>query len=603
MIDAEPASERAEALLTATNRFLRSDDPQALADALVRAVDSMFAPDKVAVFFRGRAGGYRVMSRRGQAPGGGDGPPAASRREIATALLDRAFDGAELCTDDPDSEAFAAQVREYGGASGLALPIRDSSGPVAVLVVLHDAPVPFDPPVRDAARNLCAQAGIAIELLEARQDLLRQTRLASALLAVSQRLATLTDPDDVPAALIEAIRAATGASIALVARWSDAESRVSFAAIDGLAPDEVRTLRNMEPVADQFGMVQGGLQGRAAVLVPPFDPDDVPVDLVARLGVTAVAGAPISVDGQTWGFLVVATRGGDPGIVETGAEMLAGFASIAATALGRTNAIAELERGHELLESTVAERTRELTDAVSELRRASQAKTEFLSNVSHELRTPLTSILGFTDLLLHGLEGPLTGAQHEDLRTIEISGGRLLGLIDDLIDVSRIEADDVDLRIGPIELGAFLGRVVAETRPRADHKALRLSLDLGDAPAVITADSVRLDAILANLLSNAIKFTPRGGTIHVEARRADAANVRIDVVDSGIGIAPDELDKVFEKFYRLAPPEVPGTGLGLAIARHYAHLHGGDLTVASTEGAGSRFMLRLPIEPGPGRGV
>jgi signal transduction histidine kinase len=337
------------------------------------------------------------------------------------------------------------------------------------------------------------------------------------------------------------------------------------------------------------------------VLVPPFDPDDIPVPFAEALGVTALAGAPIIVEDRVWGFLVVATRAGDPTIVDSGAELLSGFATMTATAIGRTEAIAELERNRLYLESAVAARTRELTQVVDELSRAMQAKTEFLSNVSHELRTPLTAILGFTDLLLHGLEGPLTDAQHEDLRTIESSGGRLLGLIDDLIDVSRIEAGHVELRIVPVPLTALLEDVAAEVRPMSVQKQLALEVSIGDPPPIVYVDETRVRAILANLLSNAIKFTPSGGSIRIEAEGVDAYGLRIDVVDTGVGIAPEEQERVFEKFQRTAAPDLPGTGLGLAIAREYSRLHGGELTLESTPGAGSRFSLRLPLAGSPER--
>jgi signal transduction histidine kinase len=598
VFDAALASVRAEALLDATNRFLRSADLYGLARVVVDAAQSMFAPSHAAVVFRTPAGEPRVFASTGPRPPGAGGPEGTRR---GRPLIQRALDGEELCTDDDGTDEFATHVRGYGAVSGLALPIRTSAGVGGVLMILYDAAPAIDPRIRELARGLSAQAGLAAELLTARDDLSRQTRLASALLQVSQRLATLSDPDEVPAELVTAIHAATGASLAAVARWSEEESRVRFTAIQGMTPEEIAVLHELEPTAASLGIVQGGLAGKSAVHVPPFDPAELPISVMEALRVTAIAGAPIAVEDRVWGFLMVATRDGDPSIVDSGAELLRGFATMTATALGRTEAIAALERSHDALESTVAERTRELTQVVDELKLASVAKTEFLSNVSHELRTPLTSILGFTDLLLHGLEGPLTDAQHEDLRTIETSGGRLLGLIDDLIDVSQLEAGKVELRIDPIALRAFLADLAAEMRPLATRGRLSLEVAYADGPAVVYADEMRLRAILANLLSNAVKFTPPGGTIRIEVG-ADEDGLRIDVVDTGIGIEPSEQERVFEKFHRSAPPDVPGTGLGLAIAREYSRLHGGDLLVESTPGVGSRFSLRLPLDVDRGAG-
>ena len=424
----------------------------------------------------------------------------------------------------------------YGARCGLALPIPTSRAVAGVLYVLFDDTDTIDPQYRELARALAAQAGLAVELLTAREDLARQTRVTSALLTVSERLATLTDPGEVPGTLVAAIRAATGASLAAVARWSEANQRVEFAAIEGLTPEEQAGLLALDP-GPELGIVQGGLEGRSAVFVAPFDPVDIPVAFAEAMGITAIAGAPITAGDDVWGFLLVATRPGDPSIVETGAELLRGFATITATAVGRTQAIALLERSHDALESAVAERTFELTQVVEELSRANRAKTEFLSNVSHELRTPLTSILGFTDLLLHGMEGPLTDAQREDLRTIDASGGRLLGLIDNLIEVSDIEAGRVELRIEPVALTPFLQERATEIRTFAGHKQQSVELESGLGPAIIYADEGRLRTVLRNLLSNAVKFTPAHGTIRIEAAGLED-DVRIDVADTGIGISP-----------------------------------------------------------------
>jgi signal transduction histidine kinase len=429
-------------------------------------------------------------------------------------------------------------------------------------------------------------------VVDAAQGTVQAERVASALLEVSQRLAALTEPDEVPRTLVAAIRSATGASLAGVARWSTDTQRVEFAALEGLTAEEEDALQALE-AGPELGIVQGGLDGRSAVFVPPFDPDDIPVAFAEALGITAIAGAPIPVGNRVWGFLVVATRAGDPSIVETGAELLHGFATITATAVGRTEAIAELERSHDALEAAVAERTYELTEVVEELSRANRAKSEFLAKVSHELRTPLTSILGFTDLLLHGMEGPLTAAQREDLRTIDAAGGRLLGLIDDLIEVSDIEAGRIDLRIEPVALTPFLDERATEIRSLATRKRQTVELEAGAAPKIIYADEGRLRTVLRNLLSNAVKFTPLDGTIRIEAGWMGDA-VRIDVVDSGIGIASAEHERVFERFHRGATADAPGTGLGLAIAREYSRLHGGDITVESAPGAGSRFSVLLP---------
>jgi signal transduction histidine kinase len=265
-----------------------------------------------------------------------------------------------------------------------------------------------------------------------------------------------------------------------------------------------------------------------------------------------------------------------------------------------------LERENGLLRAVVAERNAELSTLFEELDQANRARTDFLANVSHELRTPLTAILGFTEILVTGLDGPLNARQREDATTVMTNARNLLGLVDDLIDVSRIEAARIDLQTQPVDVAEVLDRAVERVRSRAGAKGIRLIVDPAPGPVIAKADTARVETILLGLLDNAVKFTPADGTVRASAwidrSAADGpadgpAVARVDIVDSGVGIAADDLDRIFEKFQRLGGPEQPGTGLGLTIARGLAHLQGGTLTVESTSGLGSQFSLRLPCGP------
>jgi signal transduction histidine kinase len=262
-------------------------------------------------------------------------------------------------------------------------------------------------------------------------------------------------------------------------------------------------------------------------------------------------------------------------------------------------------REHALLEATNAALRLRLDEAVEQLRHASRAQSDLLANVSHELRTPLTAILGFSEILLSGLDGPLNPQQVEDTTTIQANGQRLLLLVDDLIDISAIGADRLDLRTRPIDSAAALAQVVGEIRPLAGQKGIALTLEVPARPIEIQADPQRFHEIALNLLSNAVKFTPSGGSVRVQStdatsdETADPPMVTIEVIDSGIGIAAEDHERIFEKFQRLSGPDVAGTGLGLAISRQLATLHGGSLTVTSTPGLGSSFVLRLPIAAPP----
>jgi signal transduction histidine kinase len=262
-------------------------------------------------------------------------------------------------------------------------------------------------------------------------------------------------------------------------------------------------------------------------------------------------------------------------------------------------------REHALLEATNAALRLQLDEAVEQLRHASRVQSDLLANVSHELRTPLTAILGFTEILLSGLDGPLNPRQLEDATTIQANGRRLLLLVDDLIDIAAIGADRLDLQTRPIDSASALAKVVGEIRPLAGQKGIALTLEVPARPIEVQADPQRFHEMALNLLSNAVKFTPSGGTVRVQStdetadETGDRPMLTIEVIDSGIGIASENHERIFEKFQRLSGPEVAGTGLGLAISRQLASLHGGSLTVSSTPGLGSRFILRLPLAGPP----
>jgi signal transduction histidine kinase len=269
--------------------------------------------------------------------------------------------------------------------------------------------------------------------------------------------------------------------------------------------------------------------------------------------------------------------------------------------VGVDDSAAPSARADALLVATNAALRLQLDEAVEQLRHASRAQSDLLANVSHELRTPLTAILGFSEILLGGLDGTLNPRQLEDMTTIQANGRRLLLLVDDLIDIAAIEAGRLDLRTRPVDSAGALAEAVDEIRPLAGQKGIALSLEVPARPIEIEADPRRFHEMALNLLSNAVKFTPTGGTIRVRStdeRAEDASDppmVTIEVIDTGIGIAADDHERIFEKFQRLSGPEAAGTGLGLAISRQLASLHGGSLTVDSTPGLGSRFILRLPL--------
>jgi len=242
-------------------------------------------------------------------------------------------------------------------------------------------------------------------------------------------------------------------------------------------------------------------------------------------------------------------------------------------------------------ERTLAERLRETN---ASLTRASEAKSRFLASVSHELRTPMNAILGFTDALLAGVDGPLNQDQTESLGWVQRGGRDLLGLINEILDLSKIEAGKLTLDPQPFDPRELVEAVVAQHRSLAAQKGIGVGWHDTGAPAQVVLDQQRVRQILVNLLGNALKFTNEGEVDVVVGGAADGC-LRVAVRDTGPGIDPDQHDAIFEEF-RQVESGAPGTGLGLAISRRLARAMGGDVTLEPEPVQGSVFHLRLPID-------
>ncbi|NOY27016.1 MAG: PAS domain S-box protein [Oligoflexia bacterium] len=248
------------------------------------------------------------------------------------------------------------------------------------------------------------------------------------------------------------------------------------------------------------------------------------------------------------------------------------------------------------LATQLNQRSRRIEAQNRDLARASQLKSAFLASMSHELRTPLNAIIGFSEVLKDGLLGPLEPDQLDYIGEIFQSGHHLLALINDILDLSKIEAGKMELDLQTVDLPSAVNNALTVMKERADRGGITMSQSIAPGLASITADDRKLHQILLNLLSNAVKFTPRGGTVHVEIT-GDQAEIELSVVDSGIGIAKADLPRLFRAFEQLdagIARKYEGTGLGLAMIKRLAELHGGTVGVQSEVGKGSRFWVRLP---------
>jgi PAS domain S-box-containing protein len=246
----------------------------------------------------------------------------------------------------------------------------------------------------------------------------------------------------------------------------------------------------------------------------------------------------------------------------------------------------------------LAEKNRQLEQRNRDVEKANRLKSEFLASMSHELRTPLHTIIGFAELLAEEIEGPLNEKQHKFLSYIRHDAAHLLELINDILDLSKIESGRMTLRQEPLSMREIFDEVLNSIRPLAATKGIAVQNQIGEVPAVF-GDRVRLKEVGYNLLSNAVKFTPESGHIWVSAS-CDDGLVGVTVADTGIGIAAHEHQAIFENFYQVGATTKgvrEGTGLGLPITRRLVELHGGSIWLESAPGEGSRFTFTIPTEP------
>lgn len=309
------------------------------------------------------------------------------------------------------------------------------------------------------------------------------------------------------------------------------------------------------------------------------------------------------------------------------------LASLAGICLDRISLLAkisqamkEIDELKKTVEQKVTTRTDELEKVNRELEYANQLKSRFIAQMSHELRTPLNAIIGFSDVLLDRTFGDLSENQERYIRNIHSSGKHLLELVNNILDLAKIESGKYEMVYETLPLRDVIEQVVATMKPLSDNKGVDLHVSVSDRAATITADRVKFKQILYNLVSNAIKFTPEGGTISVSADREDHPEafyvsaapglefVRISVRDTGIGISPEDTEKIFDEFEQggsFLAKQYGGAGLGLALTRKLVELHGGIITVESVPGQGSTFTFLIPSkspvtetpEPAPAEGV
>jgi GAF domain-containing protein len=521
--------------------------------------------------------------------------PPSRARATGRAILERAV------VHMPDVEL----DHEYGGQIGatgseisravgfrslLSVPMLRDGVPLGAIAVARVAPGPFSDNQIALLKTFADQAVIAIEnvrlfteLQQRTSELTRSVEKLTALGEVSQAVSSTLDLETVLDTINERARHLAGADGGAIYEYDEITEQFHLRATRNVDASLIQALR-ATPLRKGEGVM-----GRATETREPIQIGDIAApgvyeshlrDVLIGAGYRALLSVPIVREGQIIGSLSLNRKA--PG--EFSAEVidvLRTFATQSALAIQNARLFREIE------------------DKSRQLEAASQHKSEFLANMSHELRTPLNAIIGFSEVLSEKMFGELNERQEEYLKDIYASGTHLLFLINDILDLSKIEAGRMELELTDFHLPTALDSALTLVRERAGRRNISLQTSVDERLGEVRADERKVRQVVLNLLSNAIKFTPEGGRIEVSAVPRDGL-VEVSVSDTGVGIAPGDQEAVFEEFRQVgtADKKVEGTGLGLTLCRKFVELHGGKIWVKSQVGVGSTFTFTIPVRRG-----
>ncbi len=493
-------------------------------------------------------------------------------------------------TDTVEDLSYAAELRSIAGGfrSVLAVPLIRDGTPIGGIAVGRPEPGPFPDEQIALLQTFADQAVIAIENvrlfkeLEARTaDLTQSVSELKALGEVGHAVSSTLDLATVLSTIVSRATQLAGMDGGSIYEYDEAREEFYLHTAYRLHDELVAALRAV-PIRKGEGAL-----GRMAVTGEPVQVRDILDEhkyqsrvrkTLIRTGHRALLTIPLLREDHLLGGLVVYRNSAgefSPQVI----DLLKTFATQSALAIQNARLFREIE------------------DKSRQLEVASQHKSEFLANMSHELRTPLNAIIGFSEVLAERMFGEVNDKQAEYLADILDSGRHLLALINDILDLSKIEAGRMELNLSEFDLPTAIDNTMTLLRERAHRREITLERTLDERLGKMHADERKVKQVLLNLLSNALKFTPEGGRIDVRARMFDSS-AEISVTDTGVGIAPEDQATVFEEFRQVgaSSKKVEGTGLGLAISRKFIELHGGRIWVESEVGKGSRFAFTVPLK-------
>jgi signal transduction histidine kinase len=504
----------------------------------------------------------------------------------------------EVSDISEEREFVAPHVRpilvRLGYRSLLAVPLLLERRIMGGLVVWRQERGNFTPEVVNLLQTFATQSALAIqnarlfrEIEEKGRELEHLSRNMEQLYRLSAAMQEPLSLKEELARVLNAARQVVGIDRLFVWALTAEEKSVRAVAAAGYDEEELKESEGAEiPLAEAGAIYMAYREGRT---LNYGEHNPWPSELRLKppasewkfMRTRSFAVIPMLARGRRVGFLIANNKESRRSVAPRQEELLQTFASHAAVAVENARLFREIE------------------DKGQQLDAASRHKSEFLANMSHELRTPLNAIIGFSEVLLERMFGEVNEKQTEYLGDILSSGQHLLSLINDILDLSKIEAGRLELDLTKFYLPVALENALTVVRERATRHGIALDLAVDDRLGDFVGDERKIRQILLNLLSNAVKFTPEGGRVNVRAMPADGF-VEISVSDTGIGIAPEDQAAIFEEFRQVGSDDtrkLEGTGLGLTLAKKFVELHGGQIRVESEEGKGSTFTFTLPVRP------
>jgi signal transduction histidine kinase len=502
---------------------------------------------------------------------------------IGRVALDRRAQQIPDVLADPEFRRYDIQ-RVAGFRTTMGAPMVLDDQVVGALTLWRNDVDPFDEREMAIASAFAGQAAMAlngvklVQQLEARSaELARKVEALEALQEVGEAVSSSLDVDDVLATIAKHAVEISGTDGGSIMELSEHDECFLVRSVYRTGPDVVERLRSIRIELDET-LVGRAAQQRAPIAVP--DLGTVHLDPHLRIlydaGWRSLIAVPMLREGQVLGALIVRRKQtGD--FSEEVVDLLETFASQSAVALLN------------------ARLYRELKEQSLELEEASRHKSEFLASMSHELRTPLNAVLGFSEVLLEQMFGEINERQEEYLRDIHGSGQHLLELLNEILDLSKVEAGRMELEYSPFDLRALLDEAVGMLRERASAHDIELRVETDDGVSQIYTDHLRLKQVVLNLMTNAVKFTGDGGSVVVRAERTDT-EILVSVTDTGIGIPEADRERIFESFQQggRGSSREEGTGLGLTLSRRLVELLGGRMWLETEVGVGSTFGFSLP---------